>query len=169
MRFLVPFSHTIQAYLDRWLRKNYNRVIFCCPEFEIFVLLHNRGFCNDDRTDFALTSLPFVRKPILCRTMTKNITIFIYLIFYHREMVKLDHFNTVLWCGLFKIHRFVAVPRSFGTSLCSAKAYLHILSAAQYLRANCSKKRLNVRSRKQQRGTYLIPSFFWFISGLRSY
>jgi hypothetical protein len=27
--------------------------------------------------------------------MTKNITIFIYLIFHHREIVKLDHFMTV--------------------------------------------------------------------------
>ncbi len=50
--------------------------------------------------------------------MTKNITIFIYFIFYHREIVKLDHFmtvslsyaNTVLWCSRCKIHRFVAAP-----------------------------------------------------------
>ncbi len=51
---------------------------------------------------------PFIRKPILCR-LWKNSRIFIYLIFYHREIVKLDHFmtvslsyaNTVLWCGRF--------------------------------------------------------------------
>ncbi len=51
--------------------------------------------------------------------MTKNIKIFIYLIFYHREIVKLDHFimtlslsyaNTVLWRSRCKIHRFVAAP-----------------------------------------------------------
>jgi len=48
--------------------------------------------------------------------MTKNITFFINLIFYHREIVKLDHFmtlslsdaNTVLGCGRYKIHRFEA-------------------------------------------------------------
>jgi hypothetical protein len=50
--------------------------------------------------------------------MTKNIKLFIYLIFYHREIVKLDHFiilslsfaNTVLLCSRCKIHRFVAAP-----------------------------------------------------------
>ncbi len=41
-----------------------------------------------------------------------------YIIFYHREIVKLDHFttfffsyaNTVLWRSRCKIHRFVAAP-----------------------------------------------------------
>ncbi len=50
--------------------------------------------------------------------MTKNIPIFIYLIFYYREIVKLDHFmtlslsyaNTVMWCSRCKIHHFVAAP-----------------------------------------------------------
>jgi hypothetical protein len=48
----------------------------------------------------------------------KNITIFIYLIFYHREIVKLDNFmtislsyaNIVLRRSRCKIHRFVAAP-----------------------------------------------------------
>ncbi len=50
--------------------------------------------------------------------MTKNITIFIYLIFYHKEIVKLGHFmtlslsyaNTVLSFSRCKIRRFVAAP-----------------------------------------------------------
>ncbi len=52
------------------------------------------------------------------QSRTKNITIFIHLIFYNREIVKKDHFmtvslsyaNTVLWCSRCKIHRFVAAP-----------------------------------------------------------
>ncbi len=55
--------------------------------------------------------------------MTKNITIFIYSFFFHREIVKLDHFitlfliyaNTVLWRSRRKIHRFVAAPLNIST------------------------------------------------------
>jgi hypothetical protein len=59
--------------------------------------------------------------------MMKNITIFIYLIFYHRAIVKLDHFmtlslsyakNTVLWRIRCKIHRFVAAPYQNGLCKC---------------------------------------------------
>ncbi len=50
--------------------------------------------------------------------MTKNTIFFIYLIFYHRKIGKLDHFmtlslsnaNTILWCNRWKIHRFVGAP-----------------------------------------------------------
>jgi hypothetical protein len=47
--------------------------------------------------------------------MTKNITSFINLIFYHREVVKLEHFMTVFLSYAntvlqpLQIHRFVAV------------------------------------------------------------
>jgi hypothetical protein len=54
------------------------------------------GFCS--------YTLSFHKKANIMQIMTKNITIFIYLIFFHREIVKLDHFmalflsfaNTVL-------------------------------------------------------------------------
>ncbi len=57
------------------------------------------------------------KKTNIMQIMSKNVTIFIYLIYYHREMVKLDHFmtlflsyaNTVLWRSRCKIHRFLAV------------------------------------------------------------
>jgi hypothetical protein len=35
------------------------------------------------------------KKTNIMQILTKNITIFIYLIFYHREIVKLDHFMTL--------------------------------------------------------------------------
>ncbi len=35
------------------------------------------------------------KKTNIMQIMTKYITIFIYLIFYHREIVKLDHFMTL--------------------------------------------------------------------------
>jgi hypothetical protein len=84
------------------------------------VLLRNSGFCNGCITKriLLLQAFPFIRKPILCRS--KNITIFIYLIFYHREIVKLNNFmtlslsyaNTDLWCSRCKIHCFVAAPHA---------------------------------------------------------
>jgi hypothetical protein len=42
------------------------------------------GFCS--------YKLSFHKKTNIVQIMTKNIIIFIYLIFYHRESVKLDHF-----------------------------------------------------------------------------
>jgi hypothetical protein len=67
------------------------RVHLCCAATLRWILqwLHHK-------TDFALTSFPFIRKPMLCRLgYDKNIEFFIYLIFYHREIVKLDHFLTL--------------------------------------------------------------------------
>jgi hypothetical protein len=54
--------------------------------------------------------------------MTKKFKFFIYLIFNHGEIVKLDncvalslsYANTVLRCSRCKIHRFVAVPTGNG-------------------------------------------------------
>ncbi len=43
---------------------------------------------------FTLTSFPFIRKPYYVDD-EKNIEIFIYFTFYHREIVKLDHFMTL--------------------------------------------------------------------------
>ncbi len=69
------------------------------------------GFCS--------YKLSFHKKTNIMQIMTKNITILIYLVFYHRETVKLDYFmtlslsyaNTVLWRSRrCKIHRFVAAP-----------------------------------------------------------
>jgi hypothetical protein len=59
-----------------------------------------------------------IHKKTILQIMKKYITIFIYLIFYHREIVKLDHFmtlslsyaNTILDAAVAKIHRFVASP-----------------------------------------------------------
>ncbi len=45
------------------------------------------GFCS--------YKLSIHQKNNIMQIMTKNITIFIYLIFYHGEIVKLDHFMTV--------------------------------------------------------------------------
>ncbi len=56
------------------------------------------GFCS--------YKLSIHKKTNIMQIMTKNITIFIYLIFYHREIVKLDHFSL---CRC-KVHRFVAAP-----------------------------------------------------------
>ncbi len=62
------------------------------------------------------------RKTNIMQIMTKNIKIFICLIFNHREIVKLDYIrtlslsyadaNAVQWCSRCKIHRFVAAPFS---------------------------------------------------------
>jgi hypothetical protein len=68
------------------------------------------GFCS--------FKLSIHKKTNIMQIMTKNIKIFIYLIFYHREIVKLDHFmtlslsyaSTVLLFSRCKIHRFVAAP-----------------------------------------------------------
>ena len=68
------------------------------------------GFCS--------YKLSTQKKTNIMQIMIKNITIFIYLIFYHREIVKLNHFmtlslsyaNTVLSRSRCKIHHFVAAP-----------------------------------------------------------
>ncbi len=41
---------------------------------------------------FFFYNLSIHKKTNIMQIMTKNITIFIYLIFYHRVTVKLDHF-----------------------------------------------------------------------------
>jgi hypothetical protein len=45
------------------------------------------GFCS--------YTLSIHRKTNIMQIMTKNIKIFIYLIFYHRKIVKQDHFITL--------------------------------------------------------------------------
>ncbi len=58
------------------------------------------------------------KKTNIMQIMTIYILQFFYLIFYHREIVKLDHFmtlslsyaNTILDAAVAKIHRFVAAP-----------------------------------------------------------
>ncbi len=55
------------------------------------VLLHNGGFCSGCITKRILLLQAFLSTNIM-QIMTKNITIFIYLIFYQREIVKQDHF-----------------------------------------------------------------------------
>ncbi len=68
------------------------------------------GFCS--------FKLSIHKKTNIMQIVTKNIALFINLIFYDRKLLKLDHFmtlslsnlNTVLWCSRCKIHRFVAVP-----------------------------------------------------------
>jgi hypothetical protein len=45
------------------------------------------GFCSD--------KLSIHRKANIMQIMAKNITSFINLIFYHREILKLDHFMTL--------------------------------------------------------------------------
>jgi hypothetical protein len=39
--------------------------------------------------------LSIPKKTTIMQIMTKKFTIFIYLIYYHREIVKLDHFMTL--------------------------------------------------------------------------
>ncbi len=45
------------------------------------------GFCS--------YKLSIHEKTNIMQIMTKNITYFIYVIFYHREIVRLDHFMTL--------------------------------------------------------------------------
>ncbi len=69
------------------------------------VLLHDGGFCNGcTQNGFCSYKLSIHKKNNIMQIKTKNIPIFIYLIFYHGETVKVDHFmilslifaNTVL-------------------------------------------------------------------------
>ncbi len=77
---------------------------------------------------FYSYKLSIHKKTNIMQIMTKNITIFIYLIFYRREIVKLDHFmtlsssyaNTVLSCSRCKIHHFVAAPIDFASKILEA-------------------------------------------------
>ncbi len=67
---------------------------------------------------FFFYKLSIHKKTNIMQIMTKNITIFIYLIFYHREIAKLDHFmglflsyaKAILRRSHCKIPRFVAAP-----------------------------------------------------------
>ncbi len=62
--------------------------IWCCyiPVDSAMAASQN-GFCS-----YKLSSH---KKTNVLQTMTKTFTIFIYLIFYHREIVKRDHFMTL--------------------------------------------------------------------------
>jgi hypothetical protein len=74
--------------------------------------------------------------------MTKNVKIYIYLIFNHVEIVKLDncvalsfsYANTVLRCSRCKIHRFVAAPT--GNGIYEEKAEEKRDVVIKYFRAN---------------------------------
>ncbi len=60
------------------------------------VLLQNCGFCNGCITKRTLLLQAFHSlKTYILQIMTKKITILIYLIVYHREIVKLDNFMTL--------------------------------------------------------------------------
>ncbi len=49
------------------------------------------------KNGFCSYKLSFLKKTKIMQIMTKNITIFIYLVFYNREIVKLDHFWHFPW------------------------------------------------------------------------
>jgi hypothetical protein len=79
---------------------------------------------------FCSYKLSFRKKTNIMQIIDKNIKIFIYLFFYHREIVRLDHFmtlslryaNTVLLRSCCKIHRFVAAPMdSWGKCACKCE------------------------------------------------
>jgi hypothetical protein len=84
------------------------------------VLLHNGGFCYGCITKRILLSQAFhlQENQYYADYDKKYYIFFINLIFYHREIVKLDDFmnlslsyeNTVLCFSRSKIHRFVASP-----------------------------------------------------------
>ncbi len=60
------------------------------------VMLHNGGFCNDGITKRILHFQAFhSQEKQYYADYYQNITFFINLIFYHREIVKLDHFMTL--------------------------------------------------------------------------
>ncbi len=62
------------------------------------VLLQNGGFCNGGcitKRILLLQAFHSLKKTNIMQIMTKNITFFINLIFYHKEIVKLDHFMTL--------------------------------------------------------------------------
>ncbi len=87
------------------------------------VLLHNGGFCNGCITErifstyIEVTSFPFVRKPILFRKWEKTLDIFSTFIFYHRAVMKQDHYMTHFF--ELRKHRFVMQPLQY-TPLCSS-------------------------------------------------
>ncbi len=65
-----------------------------------WVLLHNGGFGNtvaSSQNGFCSYKLSIHKKINIMQIITKNITVFIYLIFYHREILKLDNFMTLSW------------------------------------------------------------------------
>ncbi len=67
-------------------RANFTLMIECMPE---------SSGCYTLRTLWAASQASIQKKTNIMQIMTKNSTIFIYLIFYHREIVKLDHFMTL--------------------------------------------------------------------------
>ncbi len=64
------------------------RIIRCCHMTVDFAMAESQnGFCS--------YKVSIHKKTNIMQIMTKNIAIFIYLIFYHREIVKLDHSMTL--------------------------------------------------------------------------
>ncbi len=86
---------------------------WCCYITDSAMAASQNGFCS--------CKLSIHKKTNIMQIMTNHITIYNYLIFNHREIVKLDHLmtlflsyaNTVLWCSRCKIHPFVAAPFCF--------------------------------------------------------
>jgi len=87
--------------------------------------------------------------------MKKNIIIF-YIIFCHREIVKLDRFmtlslsyaNTVLWCSRCKIHHFVSAPFE-------RLKKIHQRKNADFICYQCYKSVLT------RRGLWSLKLFWW--------
>ncbi len=60
------------------------------------VLPHNGGFCMvAPQNGFCSYKLSIHKKTNITQIMAKNIKIFIFSIFYHIEIVKLNHFMTL--------------------------------------------------------------------------
>ena len=78
------------------------QILWCCYiTVDSAMVASQNGFCS--------YNLSIHKKTNIMQIMTKNITIFIYLIFYHREIVKLlDHFMTLSLS--YAKNRFVMQP-----------------------------------------------------------
>ncbi len=123
----IPLSLNVRKLCIRVLPRVLISFPPCRSELKTFqlsnktmVLLLNGGFCNGCITKRILLLQAFhSQENQYYADYDKNITFFINSIFYHRKIVKLDHFmtlslsyaNTVLGCSHCKIHRFVAAPK----------------------------------------------------------
>ncbi len=118
-------THTTEALGERiWMAAGLQLIIQTVHilQFDssaVTALLHNGRFCNGCITKRICSYKLFIHKKTnIMQIMTKSVTVFIHLIFYYREIVKLYDFmtlslnypNIVLWHSRCKIHSFIAAP-----------------------------------------------------------
>jgi hypothetical protein len=122
---------------------------------------------HTSQNEFGFYELSLHEKTNIIQNMAKNITMLIAFIFYHRALVKQDHYmthllscsNAVLWCSCWK-SAIMYSSTVYSWIKKGPKTSPYCLWENQKKHATC----MQIRSKNRESSVLLLKIALWFIS-----